>query len=108
MNRASFLKNMFTLIAVPVLGGGLVSINPFDEKKPQVFNQEDNIRFYGKDVDKYRVGDIIISDMGDTACIIRIIKFGEKYAEARPVRMGQFKYQDLSKVHVVGSAIAEK
>jgi len=107
MKRGDFIKNIFTLIAVPTLTGGLVSINPFDEKKPQVFNATDFIRFYGSNIDKYRCGDIIVSDMGDTACIVKIVNFGERYAEARPVRMGEYRYKDIGQVHVMARAIGE-
>jgi len=45
--------------------------------------------------------------MGDTACIVKIVNFGERYAEARPVRMGEYRYKDIGQVHVMARAIGE-
>ena len=105
MKRSDFIKNVFTLIAVPALGGGLVAVTPFDEKVPQVLNEADSIRFYGNKVDKFRLGDIIVSDMGDKACIVRIIHIGDKYAEAKPVIRGRFRYRDINAVCCMSNAI---
>lgn len=106
MKRSGFLKSLVTLIVAPSLLGD-IEIKPFNEEKPQVFNS-DFIRFYSDNIEKFRLGDLIYSDMGDKAMVVNIVNFGkgQSYAEARPVMKGQYRYRDISNVIPIGIMIA--
>ena len=102
MNRGGFLKSLVTLIAAPTLLGE-IAIKSYDEKQPQVFNS-DTIRFYSDNIERFRLGDLISSDMGDKAMVVRIFNLGkgQSYAEARPVMKGQYRYHKLENVIPIG------
>lgn len=106
MKRGDFLKQVFTLVAIPTLSGGIIPLKSVNDSD-KVQNEFDKIRFYG-DVGKYRVGDLVVSDMGDMAVIIAVVDFGEPYVEARPAIRGQYKYKDVKKIRVFANAFREK
>lgn len=106
MKRGDFLKQVFTLVAIPTLSGGIIPLKSVNDSD-KVQNEFDRIRFYG-DVGKYRVGDYVMSDMGDVAVIVRVVDFGEPYVEARPAIRGQYKYKEVKNITVFPNAFCEK
>lgn len=105
MNRGGFLKSLITLIAAPSLLGEM-EIKPHNPELPQTFNSE-IIRFYSGDINKFRLGDFIVSDMGDKAMITGIVNIGKPYAEARPLQKGVYRYSKLENVLIIGRHFKE-
>ncbi len=102
MKRGNFLKSLLGLAVAPAMLANIntkpntVSTNSFDL---------DKIRMDFKDgVDKYRVGDIIVSDLGSKACIT-FVHYYDKYFIARPCIMGEYKCNSLFDFRVVAHSI---
>lgn len=107
MERKSFLKSLVTLIVAPTLLGD-IAIKPYDDKKPQATFNSEVLRFYSDDIGRFRLGDLIVSDMGDKAIVVHISNMGkgQSFAEARPVVRNQYRYHDLNNVVCVARMIA--
>lgn len=97
---------MVTLIAAPSLLGE-IEIKPFDKNKPQSTFNSEILRFYSDDIGKYRLGDLIVSDLGDKAMITQIANTGKgnSYAEARPVIRNRYRYHNLNKISLLGRMV---
>lgn len=108
MKRGNFLKLMATMIVAPTLMGEK-TIEPWKESDGMANNIDgDRIRIYLKPGQKARIGDLILSDMGDKAVIILYMNLDSKpYIEAKPICRGRYFYKDLNKFQVFARAMAE-
>ena len=102
MKRSTFLKHAFSAILIPLAGGVVSKLEPFvsdDQVKTvsRLIFCHDNLHYY-------RIGDIIMSDIGDIACITSIL---DGKIEARAVS-GIYRYKNMNNFMLCGNAYIEK
>jgi hypothetical protein len=108
MKRSNFLKLIATMVVAPTLMGD-VTIKPVKENAADESNFDgDRIRIYSDQVNKCRLGDLIMSDMADAACIVSITHMGKTpYMDARPVQKGKYRFKSLKDFRVFAKAYNE-
>lgn len=102
MKRSTFLKHAFSAILIPLAGGVVDKLEPFvsDDQVKTV----SRLIFCHDSLHRYRVRDLIMSDMGDVALITGIC---DGKIEARAVA-GSYRYKDIKKIMVFANAFGEK
>lgn len=106
MKRGSFLKLVATMVVAPTLMGD-IEIKATKSETDESSFDGDRIRIFTKDIDKCRLNDMIVSDLGDAAIIISISRLSSPYIEAKPIQYGRYKYQSLNNFRVMYRACAE-
>lgn len=109
MKRGNFLKLIATMVVAPTLMGDVTIELVKENAKDESNFDGDRIRIYSDQVDKCRLGDLIMSDMDDVACIVSITHMGKTpYMDARPIQKGKYRFKSLKDFQVFASAISEK
>lgn len=111
MKRSSFIKAFILAVTSPkILAAASIDkdIVPITDKllpssEPNLSN--DYLLLYTENGEKYKVGDIIQSDLGDKAVVTtKMVYFPDpKYTrlDCRPVKMGVFRYKDINKFKLI-------
>jgi len=117
MKRKNFIKSLATFIAAPSL------VSMIDEKKvviPPIVDKNtwsnddldeiadafdapnlpnDKIRYY-TGVTKFRLGDIVMTDLEDRGVVTSINTMGQySFIEIRPIKQRTFRYKDIDSIH---------